>query len=131
MTEAAPTKTKKQQRIDNAQMMILEYDDEEGSLDIVNSIQCRAHVARVLEALGLDNGLGYLADAVDKRVSCGLEPLPVLELALDGTLVQRIAQSKTEIAETTLANAEAARLDKLKREQAGGGRDRRNGPVRM
>ena len=122
--------SKKEQRIANAKQIELDYADDDGPRGIYD-MGFRAHVARVLEALGYDNGLAFVDAGWDKRIAVGLPELKLLKLAYDGTLAIEIQKSVNEIAEKTLANAEEARLEKLKSDQAGGNKGgAKNGPVR-
>lgn len=75
-----------------------------------------AHMQRTLTMLGLDPGLGI--EGTQMRTACGLEPLDVCQLAIDGTLAARIEKSRDEVAHQTIKNQEKAERDALKKKQS-------------
>lgn len=125
----APQLTKREKRIAAAKQLEKEWEEDEAPSGIYD-LSYRSHVAKVLETLGLNNGVGLIDEGWDKRISAGLKPLPLIKLAYDNKLAQALEDSRDEIAEQTIENANQAKLDALKKEQQGAGRgDRRNGPI--
>ena len=64
-----------------------------------------AHTIYILEMLHLDQAAAF--EGAQGRVQCGLEPIDVIAEALAGTLTERMAASRIEVAEQIERNNNA------------------------